>query len=358
MIEPLARGWPRMPSLRWSYVSVPLTLRDVAAHAGVSPATVSRTLNGDARVAAQLRARVEASVEELGYRRNMLARSLRLRRLDAIGVMVSDIENPHFSEMVKIIEHQSSKAGYRVLVCGTNESRDKQRVYLRMLADERVAGVILSPTDPAGPEIGDLLDAGIPVVAFDREVSDPRVDTVIADNVSGSAAATNLLIDYGHSDIAFVGGGRGVETSIERLTGYKRAMRSAGLTARTAIGHFRIEGGRRAVAELLTAETPPTAVIVANNLMTLGAIKAAHDAKVRIPGNLSLVGIDNPYWSEFVNPPITSLAQPVAEMAREAIEMLLTRLDGDASLPRRSVHALDLVVRDSASPLKTTRRAR
>jgi LacI family transcriptional regulator len=337
---------------------VPLTLRDVAAHAGVSPATVSRTLNGDARVDAQLRARVEASVEKLGYRRNMLARNLRRRRLDAIGVMVSDIENPHFSEMVKIIEQEGFKAGYRVLVCGTNESRDKQRVYLRMLADERVAGVILSPTDPGGPDIGDLLDAGIPVVAFDREVSDPRVDTVIADNVSGAAAATNLLIQYGHTDIALVGGGKGVETSIERLSGYKRAMRSAGLTTRTTIGHFRIEGGRRAVSELLGAQTPPTAVVVANNLMTLGAIKAAHDAKVRIPGDLSLVGVDNPYWSEFVNPPITSLAQPVAEMAREAIGMLLSRLNGDASPPRRSVHAFALVVRESSSPPKRARRER
>jgi LacI family transcriptional regulator len=339
-------------------VTVPLTLRDVAAHAGVSPATVSRTLNGDTRVDVHLRARVEASVETLGYRRNMLARNLRRRRLDAIGVMVSDIENPHFSEMVKIIEQDGFRAGYRVLVCGTNESRDKQRLYLQMLADERVAGVILSPTDPAGPDVGDLLDAGIPVVAFDREVSDPRADTVIADNVSGSAAATNLLIQYGHTDIAFVGGGKGVETSIERLTGYKRAMRSVGLPTKTTIGHFRIEGGRRAVAELLALETPPTAVVVANNLMTLGAIKAAHEAKVRIPGDFSLVGIDNPYWSEFVNPPITSLAQPVAEMAREAIEMLLARLDGDASPPRRSVHAFDLVVRESASAPTRARRAR
>ncbi len=341
---------PKQSFLRGSYVSVPPTARDVAEHAGVSPATVSRTLNGDARVDSQLRARVEASVRELGYRRNLLARNLRRRRLDAVGVMVSDIENPHFSEMVKIIEHEGFNAGYRVLVCGTNESRDKQRAYLRMLADERVAGVILSPTDPTGSEIGALLDSSIPVVAFDREVSDPRADTVIADNVSGSAAATNLLLEIGHTAIAFVGGGKGVETSIERLTGYKRAMRLAGLPPRTTIGHFRIEGGRRAVAELLEGESPPSGIVVANNLMTLGAIRAAHDAKIDIPGDLSMVGIDNPYWSEFVNPPITSLAQPVAEMAKEAIQILLSRLDGDTSPPRRSVHAFDLMSRESARP--------
>lgn len=333
-------------------MTVALTVRDVAAHAGVSPATVSRTLNGDIRVNQQLRDRVEASVKTLGYRRNMLARNLRRQRLDAIGVMVSDIENPHFSEMIKIIEEEGFRAGYRVLVCGTNESRDKQGAYLRMLADERVAGVILSPTDPSGAEIGGLIDAGIPVVAFDREVSDARVDTVIADNIGGAASATNLLVDRGHTDIAFVGGGKGVETSIERLTGYKRAMRAAGLRPQAVAGHFRIEGGRRAVSELLSAATPPTAVVVANNLMTLGALKAAREANVNIPNELALVGVDNPYWAEFVDPPITSLAQPVADMAREAIGMLLARLDGDAIPPKRSVHALELVLRESSGPFR------
>jgi LacI family transcriptional regulator len=323
-------------------------LRDVAARAGVSSATVSRTLNGDARVDPVLQSRVQDAVKELGYRRNMLARNLRRQRLDAVGVIVSDIENPHFSEMVKVIEDEGFRVGYRVVVCGTNESGAKQSAYLRMLTDERVAGIIISPSDPAGPEISELIDARVPVVAIDREVSDPRADAVIADNVRGLVEGTQLLIDAGHTQIGYIGGRRGVETSIERLAGYQQAIRRAGLRPRTLVGDFHIAGGHAAMTRLLASPDPPTAVVVANNLMTLGAIRAAHDLQITIPDDLALVGVDDPYWAEFVNPPITSIAQPVTQMARAAISILLLRLDGDDSPPMRSVHSMGLIVRASS----------
>jgi DNA-binding LacI/PurR family transcriptional regulator len=336
-----------------------VSLRDVAAHAGVSPATVSRALNGNPRVDSGLRERVQASVKTLGYRPNMLARNLRRQRVNTIGVVVSDIVNPHFSEMVREIEREGFRAGYRVLVCATNESADKQADYLRALADERVAGVVLSPTNPSGQEIAELIDAGIPVVAFDRAVSDERVDTVMADNVGGVVQATQLLVGNGHQRIAYVGGGKDVASSKDRLTGYKRAMRAAGLSPRTAVGHFSMDGGRQAMSALLASSPAPTAAVVANNLMTLGAVQAAHVAGVQIPQDLAVVGIDDPYWAEFVAPPITSVAQPVAAMAREAIGMLLTRLTRDAGPPHRSVHSMHLIVRESSgAPRPHSRTAR
>jgi DNA-binding LacI/PurR family transcriptional regulator len=333
-------------------------LRDVAAHAGVSPATVSRTLNDHPRVDPELRARVQASVEELGYRPNMLARNLRRQRVNAIGVVVSDIVNPHDSEMVREIESEGFRAGYRVLVCATNESADKQAAYLRALADERVAGVILSPTNPNGPEIAELIEAGIPVVAFDRAVTDVRVDTVMADNVGGTEQATRLLVENGHERIAYIGGGKNVASSKDRLTGYRRAMRAAGLSPQTTVGHFSMDGARQAMGGLLASGPTPTAAVVANNLMTLGAIQAAHDAGVRIPDDLAIVGIDNPYWAEFVAPPITSVAQPVAAMAREAIGMLLTRLTRGSGPPHKSLHSMQLIVRESSGPPLTATRRR
>ncbi len=323
-------------------------LRDVAARAGVSPATVSRTLNGDSRVDPELQDRVRAAVEELGYRRNMLARNLRRQRLDAVGVIVSDVENPHFSEIVKVIEHEGFRAGYRALVCGTNESAGKQSAYLAMLADERVAGVIISPSDPNGPEITELLNAGIPVVAIDREVADPRADAVIADNVRGLVDATELLIREGHERIAFIGGRRGVETSTERLAGYQQAMRRAGLRSRTIVGEYRIDGGEAATRKLMESPEPPTAVVVANNLMTLGVLRAARDLGVEIPRDLALVAVDDPYWATVVNPPLTTVSQPVTAMAKAAISLLLARLSGDESPPARSVHSMRLVVRESS----------
>lgn len=328
----------------------PVQLRDVAASAGVSAATVSRTLNGDSRVDAELQRRVMAAVEDLGYRRNMLARNLRRQRLDALGVIVSDIENPHFSEMVKVIEDEGFRRGYRVLVCGTNESSDKQSTYLKMLADERVAGVIISPSDPAGPEIGELLDAEIPVVAVDREVSDPRADAIITDNVNGVARATRLLIENGHTAIAYIGGRAGVETGAERRQGYRKAMRAAKLPQRTAVGDFRFAGGARAATELLTSAEPPTALVVANNLMTLGTLQAAQDLRVRIGRDLALITVDDPPWTKFLDPPLTAVAQPISAIACEALEVLVRRIDGDDGPPHRSVHPLTLVERGSSGP--------
>jgi DNA-binding LacI/PurR family transcriptional regulator len=337
-------------------VTKQVQLRDVARHAGVSPATVSRIFNGNPRVDPELRDRVQASAEALGYRPNRLARSMRRQRVDAIGVVVSDIENPHFGTMINVIEHEAFERGFRLLVCATDESAKKQSTYLRMLEDERVAGVVISPSDPRVPELTSLLDASIPVVAFDREVADPRADTVIADNVLGLMQATQLLIDAGHSDIGFVGGRATVETGIERLHGYRQAMRAAGLKPRAVAGDFRIEGGQKAVAKLLMSPNPPSAVVVANNLMTLGALKAARDAGVTIPRDLALVGVDDPHWAEFVTPPITSLAQPVAAMAREAVDILMSRIEGDAGPPRRSMHSFGLIVRESCGTVRRSSR--
>src|SRR5918992_2779218 len=177
-----------------------LKISDVARRASVSPATVSRVLNGDPRVGEDYRRRVMRAVAELDYRPNGLARNLRRQRSGTIGVVVPDIENPHFGEMVRAVEDQAFDAGYRVLVCNTDETPEKQRAYLEALIDERVLGVIISPSDPAGAQISRLLDLNIPVVAYDREVLDPRADAVLADNVKGTRVGAELLIAAGHRE--------------------------------------------------------------------------------------------------------------------------------------------------------------
>ena len=200
-----------------------LTISEVARAADVSPATVSRVLNGDPRVGEAYRLRVTAAVEHLGYRPNRLARNLRRQRSGVIGAVISDIENPHFSEAVRAIEDLAFKLGHPVLVCNTDETPEKERAYLQTMMDERVLGVILSPADPASPEISAVIDSGIPLVAFDREVADPRADAVLADNIRGARLATEQLLTAGHRDIAFVGGRREVETGAERLDGRQHA---------------------------------------------------------------------------------------------------------------------------------------
>jgi DNA-binding LacI/PurR family transcriptional regulator len=324
-----------------------LKISDVARHASVSPATVSRVLNGDPRVGEAYRTRVLRAVEELDYRPNVLARNLRRQRTATIGVVVPDIENPHFGELVRSVEDQAFDAGYRVLVCNTDETAEKQRAYLEALIDERVLGVIISPSDPGGEQIARLLDLGIPVVACDREVEDPRADAVLADNVKAVRIGTDLLIAGGHRRIAFIGGRADVETGAERLAGYEMAMRAVGLETLEVDGDFRLELAEAAVAGLLAGDPRPTALIVANNLMTLGALRAIRDAGLRVPDDVALVGVDDPPWSALVDPPLTTLAQPVRAMAADAMELLLQRVSGEREQPRRIVHPFELRSRAS-----------
>jgi DNA-binding LacI/PurR family transcriptional regulator len=318
------------------------TLAQVARHALVSPATVSRVLNDDPRVGEDYRARVLSAVAELDYRPNRLARNLRKQRTATIGVVVPDIENPHFSEMVRSAEDTAFDRGYRVLVCNTDERSEKQSAYLEALLDERVAGVMISPSDPRGTQISALLDRRIPVVAFDREVADERADAVLADNVRATRTATQLLLDEGHERIAFVGGRRDVETGAERLAGYEMAMRAAALERVTLDGEFRLEAAQAAIERRLATGEPPTAVVVANNLMTVGVLRALRRAGLHVPQDVSLVGIDDPAWAELIDPPLTAMAQPVGRMAADAMMLLMERVRDGAGEPRRIVHSFEL----------------
>ena len=325
-----------------------VSIREVARLAEVSPATVSRVLNGSSAVSPERRKRILDVVDRLGYRPNRLARNLRRQQADMIGVVVSDIENPHFSEAVRVVEDAAYRAGYRVLLCNTDETPAKQRSYLEMLAGERVLAAIVSPADAVGSGVDALLSLGIPVVAFDRVIDDPRTDAVTCDNVAGLRRLTEHLLWLGYRRIAYVGGRPDVETGAERLEGYLQAMRAAGQVPFAVDGGFRVEGAEAAVGTLLAHREPPEALIVANNQMTLGALRATRRAGLRVPGDLALACVDDPPWAELVDPPLTTLAQPVRQMAETAMTLLLERIEQGRTTPQRVVLPLELRVRSSS----------
>jgi LacI family transcriptional regulator len=322
-----------------------LRIKDVADRARVSPATVSRVINDSATVDAAKRELVMAAIEELGYRPNRLASNFRRRQTEMIGVVVSDIENPHFTQMVRAVEDAAYLRGHRVLLCNTDEDSDKQRDYLGVLAAERVAGVILSPTDGRAAEIEELLDHDISLIAFDRRVGDRRADSVVVRNLAGARAGTEHLLESGHERVGFVGGPRGVQTADERLAGYEEAIVRAGLGPRIADGGFRTEAARAAAGTLVDGGA--TALLVANNLMTIGALQAVKDRGLRIPDDVALVSIDDPPWAELTDPPLTTLAQPVREMAEAAVELLLERIDDGRTRRKQRVFELQLRHRGS-----------
>jgi DNA-binding LacI/PurR family transcriptional regulator len=323
-------------------------IRDVARLAGVSPATASRVLNGSTTVAAGLRERVLEAASSLGYRPNTLARSLRRQRTQTIGVIVSDIANPHHSEAVRVMEDEASRAGWRLVLCNSDERVDKQRAYLRLLADERVGGVILSAADRAGSGVDALLDLGIPVLAFDRVIDDPRVDAVTCDNEGGVQELTSHLARLGHRRIAFVGGPAHVATGSARLAGYRAAMREAHLRPVMAVGGFRADRAEAATRRLLARSPRPTALVVANNTMAVGTLRAVRETGLRVPDDVAIASVDDPVWAELVEPPLTALAQPVRAMAEVAVRLVLERVSGERNELVRVVLPMELRLRRSS----------
>lgn len=321
-------------------------MNEVAERAGVSVATVSRVLNNSGSVQPEYRERVLSAIEQTGYRPNLLARNLRRQSASMIGMIISDVENPHFTQMVRKVEDAAYRRGWRVLLCNTDEKMDKQLSYLEILAAERVSGVILSTTNPTGAEITTLLDLGIPVVAFDRSVADPRADAIVTDNFMGARQVTEHLLRLGHERVGFVGGPVETETGAERLRGYEAAMREVELESRWANGWYRIEDGELAAVRLLD-DAPLTALVVANNLMTIGVLQALRTRRLRVPQDVALAAIDDPFWAELIQPPLTTLAQPVREMADCAVEFLFDRISGRREKPRKIVYDFELRVRSS-----------
>lgn len=326
----------------------PVGIRDVARRARVSPATASRALNGTVSVSDGLRTRVLEAADSLGYRPNTLARSLRRQRTQTIGIIVADIANPHHSEAVRVMEDVAAAAGWRVVLCNSDERVDKQRRYLQLLADERVGAVILSAADPAGSGTDALLALGIPVVAFDRVIDDPRVDAVTCDNDGGVATLTRHLIDLGHRRIGFVGGRALSATGSARLAGYRSAMRAAGLRTLVEEGDFRSDRAEWATRRLLRRAARPTALVVANNTMAVGVLRATRELGFGVPDDVALATVDDPVWAELVDPPLTALAQPVRAMAEAAVRLALERVSGTRRETVRLVLPPELRVRRSS----------
>jgi LacI family transcriptional regulator len=326
-----------------------VSIHDVAAEAGVSAATVSRVLNDPRLVAAESLRRVRQAMDELGYRPNKLASNLRRQKVEMIGAVVSDVESPHFAQMVRVIETAGYRKGYRLLLCNTDEMPAKQADYLEMLAGERVSGIILSPSDPGAAEISEVIDFGIPIVAIDRHVHDKRADAVLVNNEGSAREATNHLIEAGHERIGFIGGPSEIDTAAERLAGYVAAMHAASLEPRSVDGHYRVDGARDAAQGLLDGERV-SALVVANDLMTIGAMQALRQQGLSIPRDVSLVAIDDPIWCALLDPPLTALAQPIERAAETAVAFLLDRINGRRKRAKRETLDCELHVRGSVRP--------
>ena len=304
------------------------TVLDVAKRAGVAPITVSRVINNSGYISQATRERVEAAAKELGYVPNTIARGLRSKRTMTLALVVTDITNPYFTLMARGVEDVAGDSGYTVVYCNSDESEAKEEKYVNILAQRQVDGVLLVPSCGNVKTIKFLLSNDITVVALDRRVSGVEIDSVRSDSQDGAKRLINLLIRLGHKRIAMITGPKDVSTSVDRVTGYQQALSEADLGENELVyyGAFNQESGYEFTNQAMLHSPRPTAIFGANNFITIGIIKALHDLKIDVPGDVSVVGFDDLPESMLVNPFITVARQPAYEMGRIATELLLKRI--------------------------------
>jgi DNA-binding LacI/PurR family transcriptional regulator len=336
------------------------TITEVAARARVSIATVSRVFADTGRVSRELRDRVRDAARTLGYQPSRVARSLRVGSTLAVGVVIPDVQNPFFTGVVRGIEEVLLEAGYTLLLANADEEPEREGRMLATLRAEGVAGIVFVPIGRRTSTYGRLARSPFPIVAVDRLPAGLQVDLVTVDNREATRRAIEYLIGLGHRRVALIGGPPHHSTALERREGYELALGRAGLTARPELmphGDFREPGGYRGMRTLLALRRRPTAVFVANNLMTLGALRALHEAGLAIPDDISLAGFDDMPWATSLNPPLTAVAQPAHEMGAAATELLLARISDPDRPVRHVVLDTRLEIRASCGEVKERTRA-
>ncbi|MCE7001736.1 LacI family transcriptional regulator [Kibdelosporangium philippinense] len=310
------------------------TINDVATKAGVSTATASRALNGKSTVDPKLAERVLAAAAELGYQPNGPARNLRRQETAVLALIISDVENPFFTSIARGVEDVAQAVGYSVVLCNSDENPEKERRYIDVAIQERVAGVVLSPTGTTTNV--DLLTArSTPLVAVDRPLQDAAADMVLVDTRSAAKEATAHLISQGYRQIGCITGPAGVQTADDRLAGYKDALRaakrrtSAKLTRRA---EYRADGAYAAAIDLLSDSDRPDALLVANSTMAIGVLEALSKLDLRLGTDVGVVAFDDAPWAPLVNPPLSVVSQPAYDIGKVAAQLLMARIT-DSSLP-------------------------
>ena len=324
------------------------SIKDVAAQAGVSVATVSRVLNSHPSVSAEARTRVLAAV----------ARSLRTAQTRTLGLVISDVLNPYFTELARFVEEEARALGYSVIIGNADERPELQDHHIRTLIDRRIDGLLVSPADGGSPLMREVSLSGTPMVFVDRWIPGIDVPVVRADGTGAVRDLVAHLHGLGHRRLAIIAGPAAPTTVNERVEAFREALRELGLALPDAYigqGDFQAASGRRATERFLALAEPPEVVFAADNLMALGALDAVRARGLRVPDDIALAAFDDIPWFVHTDPPITTVAQPTADLARAAVRALADLIEGrtpqSVTLPAR------LVVRRSCGQDATDQRS-
>jgi LacI family transcriptional regulator len=340
-----------------------ITIRMLAEASGVSIGTVSRALNGYADVNPETRERIVRLARELDYTPAAAARSLKTQRSHVIGVFLDtgeghpDLQHPFFHEVLVGLKNTIGSGGYDLLLFASENPGNGYGAhsYLKRARHHNVEGVVLMGLDPEDPEVRRLVRSELATVGVDVALDGPATAFVISDNVDGASRAVRYFHSIGHRRIATITGMVETRTGSDRLRGYRQALQACGLAYRdeyVAYGDFYVESGRRAMADLLALDEPPTAVFAASDMMALGAIRAAGDAGLNVPADVSVIGFDDIQLADHMNPPLTTVRQDKAGLGAAAGSALVRLIDHDG-VTKSTVLPVDLVRRGSTRPRAT-----
>lgn len=332
------------------------SIRDVATAAGVSVSTVSHVINQTRFVSEETQARVLAAMEDLNYKPNRLASSLRRKdkRTNTLGLLIPDSANPFFAEVLRGIEDACFKAGYSVFLCNSDDDPKKEQNYIEVLLGKQIDGIILVSAGAHEDSLILLENNRVPFVLVDREVSGAIIDSVLVDNKTGGYQATNYLIELGHKRIGCIAGPSLLNPSAARVEGYQKALSKKNLFHDDLIfmGDFRAQSGSDAAKQMLDLDNPPTAIFACNDMMAVGALHATDEAGLNVPGDISIVGFDDIPLASFTKPPLTTVAQPGQDMGLQAAEMVISRIEDQYLPARNEILSTSLVIRNSCQEWK------
>jgi LacI family transcriptional regulator len=336
----------------------PVTLHDLAKHCSVSTATVSAVVNGAEWVSEKTRLRVRRAIDEMGYHPNQLARGLKRREGHAVGVIVSDLTNPFFTQIVRSLSHVVRASGRTLALCDSDHRSDFGESNLRSLLEAQVIGLVMIGDSVPERALRAFVQARprVPVIAIEREYRIAQVSTLLVDSEDGAFTATRHLVGCGCQRIAMItgpstGAGSATYGRAKRYEGYRRALDESGLAFDQQLvveGSFRYESGHDAMRRLLALKRPPDAVFAANDMMALGAMSAAREAGLAIPDDLALVGFDNVPMAALITPGLTTMAMPMIELGDSAAKLLEARIQATGGPTRvRQMFSAELVARAS-----------
>lgn len=328
------------------------TIYDIAKAAGVSIATVSKVINGTGRISTETRERVNEIMQELDYQPSVVASALTGKSTFTIGLLIPDLANPLYAEIARSVEDRGRELGFNLVMCSTDNNPKREGNYISFLKQKRVDGIIISTGISNEDVLGNIVEQKIPVALVTKDMPGLNADSVKVDDFSGAYQAVKHLVDLGHRHIAFLTEDLNLQSSKERARGYRYALKEADIDAGSQFcieSVSSVQEGKRHALAMLQAEHSPTAIFASNDLLAIGVVQAAKELRLTIPWDVSVIGYDNTMLASIIDPPLTTVSQPIAQMGRQVMDLVIQEVRGEKQDKQRIVLMPELIVRQSTT---------